>query len=1171
MIIWGNSATDFGAGGSWIGGSAPTASDTASFGNATVGFQPDVGASGNSSVGGVVFANGADAFVLSSSSGAILTLGAGGISNQDSLLQTVSAALKLGAASNFTLASSGALAVSGNVNTNAFVLTLTNTGSGGGTVSGVISGTGSVAKTGTGTWTLSGANTHSGGTSLGAGTLVLGTMTALGTGTLTITGGTLDAGAALTVTNAQSWAGDFSFAGSNPLTLSGTVALTAARTVTVSANTLTSSGVVSGAFALAKQGAGTLVLSGTNTYTGATTVSQGIVSVQSAAALGTAAGTTTVASGATLQIQNSLTVAEPLNLSGTGVSGAGAVEQVSGTNTLSGAVVLNGATTIMADAGTLTLSGAMTGAGQNLTVGGAGNVALKGVVGTTTGSLTANGTGTLTLLAVNTYTGGTTLNSGTLALGVASALAAAGTLTDSGGTFNLATFSNTLASVTLSSGTISGTTGALTATALNLQSGTISAIIAGASVLTKTTNGTVTLSAANTYTGDTAVNGGTLVLAGSGMLGASTTNLTVNSGTLTLGGATQTFSAVTVTNSGAVGGGTLRAATFILQSGNLSAILAGSGAVTKNSTGTVSLSGANTYSGGTTVSAGTLRATTNASVLGSGALTLGGGELDLVNDSGLAFNRPTVVTANTTLGSDRLTAGAGVTQTLGTLLLGGQTVTLAAGANVTTGTAGILFGNTTLTANGTVFNVGANASLALGAVAGGASDLTKSGSGTLVLSSAGNRTAGATTLSDGTLVLGAAAALGTSAAAPLSLNGGSLDLAADTGTTFTATAVTVAGNTTVVSDRATAGAGVTHTIGTLAIGAETLSVAAGGQVTSGTAGLQFGAVSLTGNAVLNLGANTTLTLSTVAQTGMAALTLTGSGNLTLTGAASYTGGTTVAGGNFSLTSGASLDPSGDLIINGGDVYFGGTAQTVPTLSGTGGAVHLGTGFTLTIDQPTPKVFTGTVHGAGNLFVGGAILTLGGSAPNDYSGNTTISSGTLVLAKSDNITALSGSLINLNPGGTLQLGAEQQIGSTTGLVLGGGTFALNGHAQSLGTLKLTLSSTLDFGGSAGSSVTFANSSAQPWSGTLTITNYTVGTNHLSFVGASLTAPQLAAFSFANYSNAPGVINGLGEVTPDFSAVPEPAESVLLAGLASLLLAGSRRRRASRAVRRPGRLA
>src|ERR1019366_4254055 len=109
VIFWGNAATDFGQATSWAGGIAPTSADTATFGNATASFQPNVGASGNSSVGGVVFSSGADAFVLSSSNGAILTLGASGISQQDSVLETVSAALKLGAADSFTLASSGAL------------------------------------------------------------------------------------------------------------------------------------------------------------------------------------------------------------------------------------------------------------------------------------------------------------------------------------------------------------------------------------------------------------------------------------------------------------------------------------------------------------------------------------------------------------------------------------------------------------------------------------------------------------------------------------------------------------------------------------------------------------------------------------------------------------------------------------------------------------------------------------------------------------------------------------------------------------------------------------------------------------------------------------------------------------------------------------------------------
>ena len=100
----------------------------------------------------------------------------------------------------------------------------------------------------------------------------------------------------------MTWGGSYTFAGSNALSLSGAVALTANDTVTVSANTLSMGGAISGGFALAKQGPGTLVLAGANSYTGATTVSLGILNVESAAALGTVAGTTTVASGASLQV-----------------------------------------------------------------------------------------------------------------------------------------------------------------------------------------------------------------------------------------------------------------------------------------------------------------------------------------------------------------------------------------------------------------------------------------------------------------------------------------------------------------------------------------------------------------------------------------------------------------------------------------------------------------------------------------------------------------------------------------------------------------------------------------------------------------------------------------------------------------------------------------------------
>ncbi|MEZ0256265.1 MAG: autotransporter-associated beta strand repeat-containing protein, partial [Chthoniobacter sp.] len=232
----------------------------------------------------------------------------------------------------------------------------------------------------------------------------------------------------------------------------------------------------------------------------------------------------------------------------------------------------------------------------------------------------------------------------------------------------------------------------------------------------------------------------------------------------------------------------------------ISAVLAGSAGVNVNGAGKLVLTGVNTLTGAVQLSSGTLRAQGNASALGAGTLILSGGTLELANDTGLAFNRATTVTGNTTIVSDRITSGAGVVHTLGTLSIGANTLRISSGANATGTTAGITFGATTLTASGANFNVDANTNLVLGVVDDGGSgfSLTKSGNGLIQLNNA-NTYSGATTLSGGVLTTNSLANGGSnsgigkssSAAANLTLDGGTLTYtgaAASTDRLFTITA-----------------------------------------------------------------------------------------------------------------------------------------------------------------------------------------------------------------------------------------------------------------------------------------------------------------------------------------------------------------------------------------------
>ena len=233
-----------------------------------------------------------------------------------------------------------------------------------------------------------------------------------------------------------------------------------------------------------------------------------------------------------------------------------------------------------------------------------------------------------------------------------------------------------------------------------------------------------------------------------------------------------------------------------------------------------------------------------------------------------------------------------------------------------------------------------------------------------------------------------------------------------------------------------------------------------------------------------------------------------------------------------------------------------------TLSGS--ITNNGSG-TFTGASGTTNTISGVVSGTGGFTKeGSGQIVLAGSANNTYSGATVVNAGSLVLSNSSGNAIHSSSSIQVNSGGTLVLGASNQIGDGVGLVLNGGTFLVGAAnvTEDLGTLTLTADSTIDFGnfGATGlRQLTFDNSAGISWTGTLTITNWQGVANTSSeftdiFFGVGgLSTAQQAQIRFANQGNVAGTLLGTGELVP----VPEP--KIYVAALALLGVVGWRERR------------
>jgi len=423
---------------------------------------------------------------------------------------------------------------------------------------------------------------------------------------------------------------------SGTVTLAG--AITGAGDFTIGGNT--SAGTISGNIgesggsqALSKGGSGTFTLSGANTYTGLTTVGAGNLIAGSSSALGTTAAGTVVTSGASLRLANGITITgESVTINGNG-SARGALQADTGATATWDGPVLIGATAdsrIGAQAnGALTVSGAISSSGgADLIVSAdvtGGKVILTSTSNTYTGQ-TQIIRGLLQLGATNTLPTGTTLNIHS-ATGVADAASVDlnGFSQQVGGL--LRGNNSGAASLTNSSATAS------TLTINNTANFTYDSPITGNLALVKSGTGSQTLTGTSTYTGATNINGGILNVNSSSAFGdgSATNTLILNGGTLQAGGAITSPSTRSVTLSANSTVDTVANAVSI------AGVVSGSNGLTKSGTGTLTLSGANTYTGNTVVNAGTLELTStsqqaftigangvNTSISGTGTVTIDG-------------------------------------------------------------------------------------------------------------------------------------------------------------------------------------------------------------------------------------------------------------------------------------------------------------------------------------------------------------------------------------------------------------------------------------------------------------------------------------------------------------------------------------------------------------------
>ncbi len=780
----------------------------------------------------------------------------------------------------------------------------------------------------------------------------------------------------------------------------GTLYLTnnhASNLLTVN-STITDNGA--GVVGVTTSGAGIILLAGTNTYTGQTSVGGGTLRISSEQNLGNGplsfAADQLILAGGTLNTTASFSIDDGNR--GITLAEAGGTLSVNGSTTLTVANVIAG-----------------------------------------TGNLTQSGAGILALTAANTFSGATLANAGTLALGDVNALQNSTLTTASAGNVN---FTLSGANTYHLGGLAGNDTVALGANSLsvgaNEETTLFTGVLTGTGGLIKVGAGTLNLTGASTYSGDTRIEGGMIVLAHANAL----QNSTLDTGDAGTQSANLTLGEGTTYNIGGLKG----SANFDLAVSNLSVgsnnqsttfngVLQGAfnNNVIKVGSGTLVLAGNNTYIGTTTISAG--------------RLDIGGTNLSSIT-----------VMAGTELGGEGSTTG--------NLVFLGSTHTLDINADTAAALGSTLTGSLDVSAldvggftiNITGIGTGAIKVLTYGS-GGFIGDVNRFSLGTSTVSAHGagsfiDNGIDAITVDLGYLTNTWVGGDGT--------HPNFWDVGTTANWSNAKDSVFQNGDDVIFADGAASFTPILQS--NISVGAVTFTNTTGTDYTVSSAAAQ---TLTTANGIAVNGSGNVTINSVIAGNG--GLTLAGTGITTLTAANTYTGVTLITGGTLRISDETNLGiapgsfTAGQITLDGTGATL--TAASNLTINDTNRGIMLGSnGGSLGADAAVMLTVANVISGDGALDISGA-GTVSLAAANTYTGLTTVSTGTLELHNLSGGNAIAGDGvagtidIAVSTGGTLKLAAADQIADDAKIQLNGGIWNLGGFDETILSLSGTVATTI----------------------------------------------------------------------------------------------------------------